>query len=234
MASDSQDDQSASRTFQLHHAHPWDLTPTEAVAVQRALAGRVRLTPLVDPPKRIAGVDVSVREGIAQAAVVVVDAQTMAVLDGAIWREPERFPYISGLLSFREIPTLLQAVERLSILPDLIVCDGQGIAHPRRLGLASHLGVLLDLPTIGAAKSRLVGTAEDPLQEAGAWSLLRHRDEVIGAVLRTRVGVKPLYVSPGHRTSLDDAIAVTLACVRRYRLPEPTRLAHHLSRTLEA
>lgn len=202
--------------------------------MQRELAGQVRLLPLVNAPKRIAGVDVSVRNGIAQAAVVVVDSETMEALDGATWREPVRFPYISGLLSFREIPTLLQAVERLSILPDLIVCDGQGIAHPRRLGLASHLGVLLDLPTVGAAKSRLVGTAEEPLQEPGAWSPLRHRDEVIGAVLRTRVGVKPLYVSPGHRTSLDDAIAVTLACVRRYRLPEPTRLAHHLSRTLEA
>ncbi len=224
---------SANRTLQLQHEHRWDLTPTEAVAVQRALAGEVRLTPLSEPPKRIAGIDVSVREGIAQAAVVVVDAQSMAVLDGATWREAARFPYISGLLSFREIPTLLQAFERLTVLPDLILCDGQGIAHPRRLGLASHLGVLLDLPTVGAAKSRLVGTAEEPLQEVGAWMPLLHRDGVIGAVLRTRVGVKPLYVSPGNHTTLEDAIAVTLACVRRYRLPEPTRLAHHLSRTLE-
>lgn len=231
MASQPIDNPSAKRNFEVYHEHRWELTPTEAVAMQRALASEVRLAPLEKAPGRIAGVDVSVRNGVAQAAVIVVDAATMQPLDGATWREPARFPYISGLLSFREIPTLLQAFERLSTKPDVILCDGQGIAHPRRLGLASHLGVLLDMATVGVAKSRLVGTAEEPAQEVGAWAPLVHRDELIGAVLRTRVGVKPLFVSPGHRVTLEDAVALTLACTRRYRLPEPTRLAHHLSRT---
>jgi len=218
----------------LKHEHPWDLTPREGVALQRTLADLVELTPLAHAPTTIAGVDVSVRGDMAQAAVVVINAVTLAPVASAFWREPVRFPYVSGLLSFREIPPLLRALEQLPALPDLIICDGQGIAHPRRIGLASHLGVLLDLPTVGAAKSRLFGTVEEPALEAGAWTPLidhgRGRNEVIGATLRTKTGVKPMLISPGHKVTLADAIEVVLACTTKYRMPEPTRLAHLLSR----
>lgn len=209
----------------------FDVTPKEAVTIQRNLAARARIEPLAIRPATIGGVDVSIRQGWAQAAVVVLDANSLTLQEQAVWREPVGFPYISGLLSFREIPPLLRALDQLTALPDLIICDGQGIAHPRRLGLASHLGVVLDLPTIGAAKSRLIGEAEEPALEAGSTSLLRHKDEIIGALLRSRTGVKPLYISPGHRVTLDDALTIVQSCVTRYRMPEPTRLAHHLSRT---
>lgn len=137
-----------------------------------------------------------------------------------------KFPYIPGLLSFREAPACLEAVRKLTTEPDLFMIDGQGVAHPRRLGLASHLGLFLDKPTIGCAKSRLIGTFEEPGGDRGAYSLLRDGDEVIGAVVRTRSRVKPIFVSVGHRCTLEDAIRLTLACATRYRIPEPTRLAH--------
>ena len=136
------------------------------------------------------------------------------------------FPYIPGLLSFRESPACIEAVEKLKLEPDVFIIDGQGIAHPRRLGLAAHLGLFFDKPTIGCAKSRLTGQFEEPLPEKGAYSLLKDKDEVIGAVVRTRTNVKPVFVSVGNRCLLKDAVKVTLACTTKYRLPEPTRLAH--------
>ena len=138
------------------------------------------------------------------------------------------FPYIPGLLSFREAPACIAAVEKLKVEPDVFVIDGQGIAHPRRLGLATHLGLFFDKPTIGCAKSRLTGYFENPPLEKGAYSLLKDKDEVIGAVVRTRTNVKPVFISVGNKCRLDDAIKITLDCTTKYRLPEPTRLAHQL------
>lgn len=214
----------------LHHAHAWDITPREAVALQRELADLVRLEPMTRTPATVAGVDVSVRAGWSQAAVIVLDYATLQVVDKAIWREPVRFPYVSGLLSFREIPAVLFALDQLERMPDLIIADAQGVAHPRRVGLAAHLGVLLEMPTIGAAKSRLVGEAEEPDLEAGAQTPLLHKGEQIGTLLRTRTNVKPMYISPGYGVTHAQAVSMVQHCVTRYRMPEPTRLAHWLSR----
>jgi deoxyribonuclease V len=147
-------------------------------------------------------------------------------VETATAEQETRFPYIPGLLSFREAPVCLEAVAKLGCQPDLFMIDGQGVAHPRRLGLASHLGLFLDKPTIGCAKSRLIGKHEEPGSERGAYCLLRDGDETIGAVVRTCSRVKPVFVSVGHKCTLDDAIRITLACATRYRIPEPTRLAH--------
>ncbi|MEQ9509727.1 MAG: deoxyribonuclease V, partial [Alloalcanivorax xenomutans] len=150
-------------------------------------------------------------------------------VDHALARLPVSFPYVPGLLSFRECPVVLRALASLKVTPDLLLCDGQGIAHPRRLGVASHLGVLTGLPSIGVAKSRLVGTHDPVPDRRGAWVPLRDGDEVIGAVLRTRQGVKPLFISPGHRLSLATALEWVMACITRYRLPETTRWADGLA-----
>ena len=214
----------------LHHAHPWDVSPQEAIAIQERLAKLVREEPLAGPVRRIAGIDMSVQGDRVQAAVVVLDFPSLQLVEEAVWQGDVPFPYIPGLLSFREVPPVLRALERLSAMPDLLMTDSQGRAHPRRLGLASHLGVLLDAPTIGVAKSRLVGTHPPLPDEKGAWVPLMDRGEVIGAVVRTRAGVKPVYVSVGHRITLAQAVEYTLACTTRYKLPEPTRLAHRLSR----
>lgn len=214
----------------LHHGHRWDVTPTEAVALQRELAVRVREEPLPAPPRTIAGVDMSVKDYAVRAAVAVLSFPALEVIDRAVWEGPVEFPYVPGLLSFREIPAVLRALEGLDALPDLIMADAQGRAHPRRIGLASHLGVLLDHPVIGVAKSRLTGIYDEPGPERGASSPLLDGNEQIGAVLRTRPGVRPLFVSVGHRVTLGDALRLTLACAVRFRLPEPTRRAHLLSR----
>jgi len=151
----------------------------------------------------------------------------------AVVEQPVDFPYVPGMLSFREVPSALAALQRLAVRPDLVLCDGQGLAHPRRFGLACHLGLLADLPTIGVAKSKLIGDYDEPGDERGAHSPLRHKDEVIGVVLRTRARVSPLYVSIGYRVSLDTAIEFVLACAPRYRLPETTRLADRLSKPVK-
>jgi deoxyribonuclease V len=176
----------------------------------------------------VAGADVSYDRGspVLFAAVVVLDPTSLEVIESAGVEGRARFPYVPGYLSFREIPPLLEAFARLSAPPDLVVCDGQGRAHPRRFGLASHLGVLLDLPTIGCAKSRLVGEHREPGPRRGASTRLRHEGEVIGTVLRTQDGVKPVYVSVGHRVTLDAARRQILALAPRHRLPEPVRAAH--------
>jgi deoxyribonuclease V len=218
--------------FDLHHAHAWDVSPREAVAIQKELAARVRAEPLRQPVETVAGIDVGVRAGRLQAAVAVVQVSTLEVVDQAVWRGDVTFPYVPGLLSFRELPAVLPALEQLRVRPDVLMTDSQGLAHPRRFGLACHLGVLLDRPTLGVAKSRLTGTHAEPAQEQGSRTPLADRSgDVIGCVVRTRTGVKPVYVSIGHRITLAEAVALTLACAPRYRLPEPTRQAHRLSQT---
>lgn len=218
-------------TLTLHHSHPWQVSPAEAIAIQRELAGLVVETPLPSAPRLVAGVDMSVRGDQVRAAVVVLDADDLHVVDRATWEGPVQFPYVPGLLSFREVPAVLAALEQVERFPDLILTDSQGRAHPRRLGLASHLGVLLDLPTVGVAKSRLTGRADDPPAAQGSFTPLMDRGEQVGVVLRTREAVRPVYVSVGNRITLDESVAWVLRLTTRYRLPEPTRLAHHLSKS---
>ncbi|MGV9211410.1 endonuclease V [Micromonospora sp. RB23] len=205
----------------------------EAVAVQE------ELRPLVDPvgpgpaaPETVAGLDVAYAEsgGLLAAAVTVLDARTLAVVDSAVSVGRPAFDYVPGLFAFREMPALLAALGRLKTVPDLLVCDGHGVAHPRRFGLACHLGVVTGLPAIGVGETPLVGEWVAPSAERGAWSPLRDGGEVVGRVLRTRDGVKPVFVSVGHRMSLENATARVLALTPHYRLPETTRTADRLCR----
>lgn len=211
--------------------HAWDLTPREAIALQSELRGRVERKDRIGEVRRVAGVDVGFEQDgrVTRAAVAVLEYPGLALVEQVVVRVATTFPYVPGLLSFREAPAVLAAFERIRIAPDLILYDGQGIAHPRRFGIASHVGLLLDCPSIGVAKTRLVGAHRMPASRRGAWTPLRDADERIGAVLRTRAGVKPLYVSIGHRVSLATAVRWTMACVTRYRLPETTRWAHRLA-----
>jgi len=215
----------------LHLDHSWDLSPREARALQDSLRQRVEPRDRLATVRRVAGIDVGFerRGQTTRAAVAVLSFPDLHPLEQAVARRPTTFPYVPGLLSFREIPAVLAAFEQLRRPPDLILCDGQGYAHPRRFGLACHLGVLLDLPSIGVAKTRLIGEHDAVPEDRGQWTPLRDGDEVIGAVLRTRAGVKPLYVSIGHRVSLETAVRYTMACTPRYRLPETTRAAHRLA-----
>jgi deoxyribonuclease V len=208
--------------------HAWDLDAASARALQVELAGTVETKTPLGPWGRVAAADVSFDLGGDRlyAAVVVVERETFQVVERVGITAPARFPYIPGLLSFREAPGLIKAFEKLKTVPDVVLCDGQGIAHPRRLGIASHLGLWLDLPTIGCAKSWLFGNYEEPGPNRGDRAPLIDRGEVIGAVVRTRARVQPVYVSPGHRCDLESAIAVVLATVPKYRLPVPARLAH--------
>ena len=208
--------------------HPWNISPSQAIALQKELAGLVRQEPLTGPVETVAGADCAfVEDGRAiLAAVVLCDARTMAVLARASEVRPCRFPYVPGLLSFREAPAIIAAVERLPRRPDLLMCDGQGLAHPRGLGLACHVGLWLDTPTIGVAKSLLCGEHRDPGLARRCRAAIRLDGRVVGAALRTREAVKPLFVSVGHRVTLTDALAWTLRCGRGFRLPEPTRQAH--------
>ncbi len=212
-------------------AHRWDLAPQEAIALQRRLAERVRREPDLGEVRRVAGVDASYRNQTAVGAVVVLDYPTLTVVDYVVARCPVTYPYVPGLLSFREAPAVLQALAQIKVVPDLLIFDGHGIAHPRRLGLASHIGVLLDVPSIGCAKRRLCGTYEMPGTEAGSVSPLYDKDthEIIGAVVRTRTDVRPVFVSVGHRVDLDTAIHYVLTCCRGRRLPEPTRWADKIA-----
>ena len=212
----------------MRELHSWQLGVTEALEVQRRLATQVSERGGVITPHFIAGVDVSVLriEGVVTGAVVVLEYPGFAIAETRVVRGRLDFPYIPGLLSFRESPVILTACEGLSITPDLILVDGQGVAHPRRFGLASHLGLLLDTPTIGCAKSRLCGRHEVPGVEPGSYAELVDGGETIGVALRTRLGTNPVYVSIGHKVDLPIAIHWVLECCRGYRLPEPTRLAH--------
>ena len=221
--------------------HSWQVSIPEARDIQMRLAAQVSRINELNAPELIAGVDISVNksEGTGEAAVVVLSYPEFSLLETRYVKDKLNFPYIPGLLSFRESPLILAACEKLTLTPDLILVDGQGLAHPRRFGLASHLGLLLDIPTIGCAKSRLCGSHEEPGAEPGSYAELIDGGEVIGAALRTRMGVNPVYVSIGHKVDLQTAIHWTMACCRDYRLPEPTRFAHlaaggNLSRQTQA
>jgi deoxyribonuclease V len=203
------------------------MSAKEAVALQKDLAVRVSRCGHVGMARYVAGVDVSVTPaGGATAAVVVLRYPELAVTEFQAVHGVVGFPYVPGLLSFRELPLVLEAFSRLKTIPDVVMVDGQGIAHPRRLGIAAHLGLFLNVPTIGCAKSWLFGVGELPKETSGSFEELRDGDEVIGVMLRTKEGVKPLYISVGHKLDLKEAIAWVMRCVRGYRLPEPTRLAH--------
>jgi deoxyribonuclease V len=217
--------------MRLEAPHRWDVMPAEAVEIQRELAAQVLRE---GPPilaGRIAGVDVGfeAKGRTTRAAVVVLDMPACRVVETALARLPTGFPYVPGLLAFRELPAVLMALGQLRQTPELLMCDGQGIAHPRRLGIAAHLGVVTGLPSVGVGKTRLCGRHAEVPNVRGAWVPLEDEDEVIGAVLRTRAGVKPVYVSIGHRLGLEAAIASVMAAVTRYRLPAPIRAAHRLA-----
>lgn len=210
--------------------HSWRLTPRKAIALQRELASLVRHEPLVGPVRTVAGTDCAFLDGGKRILTMAVlcEAKSMAVLATAEDERPCSFPYVPGLLSFREAPSVIAAVQRLDVDVDLLMCDGQGTAHPRGLGLACHVGLWLDVPTIGVAKSRLCGRHRPVGQRRGCHVQLRHEGQVVGRVVRTRDGVKPLYVSVGHRITLAQAVRWTLRGGRGVRLPEPTRLAHQM------
>ncbi|PSQ97743.1 MAG: endonuclease V [Bacteroidetes bacterium SW_9_63_38] len=215
----------------LQHEHAWDVSTDEAKAIQRRLVDEVEETPLQGDAETVAGIDVSIRDDTAQAAVVVLSLPDLAVVDEAVCRCEVPFPYVPGLLSFRETPPVLPALEQLSVTPDVLMTDSHGRAHPRRFGFACHLGVLLDRPTLGVAKSILVGEPDGALDaEKGSRVPMVDDGDPIGTVLRTRTDVNPVYVSVGHRRTLDDAVRLTLDCSPRYKIPEPTRQAHKLSR----
>jgi deoxyribonuclease V len=214
--------------------HEWEMTPREAVELQKSLRERVRLAPLERPVETIAGADISFNKfsETIYAGIVVLRLPTLEVVEEVAIVSETRFPYVPGLLSFRESPAVLEAWEKLKTEPDAVMFDGQGIAHPRRVGIASHVGLLINRPTLGCAKSVLVGKYEEPPLERGAWTELIDKGETVGAALRTKRKVKPIYVSPGHLIDLADVIKLTLASDGGYRQPEPTRRAHHLVNAL--
>ena len=209
----------------------WPTDVASARGVQETLRSQVVRENQLGPVSTVAGVDVGFEDGgkTTRAAVAVLAFPGLEPVASAISRSPTRFPYIPGYLSFRELPAALEALGQLAVMPDLILCDGQGLAHLRRFGIACHLGVLTGIPCIGVAKSRLIGSHEEPPADKGQWVPLRDREETIGAVLRTRTRVSPVYVSIGHRVDLAAAIDYTLRCTTRYRLPETTRHAHRLA-----
>lgn len=216
------------RKMKVYSLHGWQVSVGEARNIQSGLAGQVCRQNEVTVPHLIAGVDISVKKAsdTAIAAVVVLEYPGLKLVETKVVNGKLNFPYVPGLLSFRELPLALTALESLNANPDLLMVDGQGLAHPRRIGFACHLGLFVDKPTIGCAKSLLCGTHDEPRTEAGSYTELVEGDEVIGAALRTRTGVKPVYVSIGHKIDLEHAIYWVLECCRGYRLPETTRLAH--------
>ncbi|MGD9034099.1 MAG: deoxyribonuclease V [Desulfobacteraceae bacterium] len=216
--------------MKIRHLHVWDVSSQGAIQIQKELRSRLDLTELPSPIRRVAGADVSFsrKSGRIWAGVVVLSFPELSRIEEKWVQDKVSFPYIPGLLSFRELPVLLKALKRLKTVPELIICDGQGIAHPRGLGLASHLGLLVDMATIGCAKSRLVGEFSEVEEQKGSSAPLWYKEQVVGAVVRTRRGVKPLFISPGNRITLDESVKIVLACCGKYRMPEPTRQAHLL------
>jgi deoxyribonuclease V len=211
--------------------HRWDPPVEQARDWQARLAHKVITETTFEATaiRTVAGVDVEFNNGVARAAIVVLAFPELEPVDWARVQVRASFPYIPGLLAFREGPGVLAALERLTTWPDLFIFDAHGVAHPRRVGLAAHLGVILDWPSIGCAKSRLIGTYEEPGDRVGDWTCLYEQGQVIGAVVRSRAGVKPLYVSIGHRVDLATAVQLVLQCTKGYRLPETTRYAHRVA-----
>jgi len=214
--------------MRIRRLHRWDLTAAEARSLQEKLARQVRLAPLPPGLRHVAGADVALSRcaGACFAAVVVFAMPEMAMVETVVAAAPLSFPYVPGLLTFREGPALLKAFEKLRVTPDAVIFDGQGLAHPRRLGLASHMGLWLGLPSVGCAKSRLIGRHGEVGAARGSRTPLVDGEEQIGVVLRTRDRVRPLYVSPGHLADFDSSAELVISCCSKYRLPEPTRQAH--------
>lgn len=217
--------------MQFRSLHDWNVTPKEAVKIQKELKDQIITIDDYDKVRRVAGVDVGFdkNSNTGNAAVVVLNLSDLSVADQAEAQMELGFPYVPGLLSFREMPVILEAVKKLQVLPDLFLCDGQGTAHPRRFGIACHLGLVTGIPSLGVGKSRLIGTFSEVPDKKGGWTSLYDSGQVIGAVLRTRENVKPVFVSPGHKISLRSSIDFVMRCVTRYKLPETTRKAHNLS-----
>jgi deoxyribonuclease V len=216
--------------MKIRKLHSWDLSTREALEIQKVLMSGPQLRKLPSPVRSVAGADISCskKSDTIWAGVAVFTYPGLVMIEEKWVRDRTGFPYIPGLLSFREVPALLRVIEKLDNDPDLILCDGQGIAHPRRLGLASHLGLFLDRPTIGCAKSRLVGEFSEVGNRRGDYSPLQYRDQVVGGVLRTREGVKPLFISPGNGITLEESLSIVISCCPKYRIPEPIRQAHLL------
>ncbi|HZC68479.1 MAG TPA: deoxyribonuclease V [Nitrospirales bacterium] len=216
--------------MQVQHFHSWDVTPKEAIQIQQQLRAKVIPHGKVATPSLIAGADVAFVEDTAVACVVLLTFPKLEIVETVVHKEKVSFPYIPGLLSFRETPAVAQAFGKLKHRPDLIFIDGQGLAHPRAAGIACHMGVILDRPTIGCAKSLLFGTYKEPKEARGSVSdLCDDEGKVIGAVVRTKDGVQPVFISIGHKIDLAQAIEFTLACGKGYRIPEPTRQADLLA-----
>jgi len=209
--------------------HPWDLSPAEAIALQKQLAAHLDYhTPIpLDTLHLVAGVDVSVKDQVSRAAVVVLTYPDLQLVETARAELPTPFPYIPGLLTFREGQVILAAHAKLTRKPDAYIFDGQGIAHPRRMGIAAHMGLWLDSPTVGCGKTWFVGEHDPVGPHRGDFQPMHHKGEIIGAALRTRDHVAVVYASPGHRADVETAKDLLLSCVTRYRLPEPIRAAHH-------
>ena len=209
--------------------HRWRVSYRDAVAIQESLRERLRIEPLARSVHRVAGTDVAYSRASHRmyAAVVLVRLPSLEVIETAEWYGRASFPYIPGLLTFREVPPLLEAFRQLRTEPDALLFDGQGLAHPRHFGLACHGGLLFEMPSVGCAKSRLVGEHGRVGAERGLTAALTHQGRTVGAVLRTRRGIKPVYVSPGHLVDVPSAVSLVLACTGRFRIPEPIRLAHH-------
>lgn len=208
-----------------YHLHPWDVTPAEAIAIQKQLRERIELRDAFDTISVIAGADVAFDDDWGYGGIISYSFPGLVEIERRSARKKLSFPYIPGLLAFREAPVLLAAFELLASEPDLIMFDGQGIAHGRRMGIATHMGILLNKPTVGCAKSRLVGECEEPLPEAGSYTPLVDGEEMVGVVLRTRDRVRPIFVSPGTRISLQTCVEIVLKCLDGYRIPKPTRQA---------
>jgi deoxyribonuclease V len=216
--------------MKIKRLHNWNLSISQAVALQKSLSSKVRMIRLRNQPKTVAGIDCAFSKDKKKiiACVVLLKLPGFELIETVNTVQKLGFPYIPGLLSFREAPACIAAVEKLKHQPDAFLIDGQGTAHPRRFGLACHLGLFFDKPTIGCAKSRLIGSFEDPAIKKGSYSPLKDGQETIGAVVRTRTNVNPVFVSVGNKCMLDDAIKIVLNCTTKYRIPEPTRLAHQM------
>jgi deoxyribonuclease V len=217
--------------MQISPLHPWPTTIEEARQIQQTFRSRVITSASLRTVHHVAGIDIGFENQgkTTRAAIAVLSFPGLTLVEQQVVRDKTRFPYVPGYLSFREVPAALKAFAKLRIIPDLLLCDGQGLAHPRRFGLACHLGLWTGLPSIGVAKSRLIGIHKEPASEKGSWQPLLDNEEVIGAVLRTRTNVAPVFVSIGHKVDLPTAIDYTLRCTTQYRLPETTRWAHKLA-----